>query len=86
MTTTIIPLFLKCFDCPAKLKLLAFKKVEYLSKKMEYQFVKAKIIPKVVMIMKDTDPEVRKNSLIALWKLLSILDGDTITHHVLPGL
>jgi hypothetical protein len=49
----IIPLYLKCFDCPPKLKVLALKHVERLSKKYDYQFTKTKIIPKLVNIMKD---------------------------------
>ena len=50
---TIIPLYLKCFDCPPKLKVLALKNVLRLSKKYDYQFLKTKIVPKLIVLLKD---------------------------------
>ncbi len=49
----VIPLYLKCFDCPPKLKMLALRHVERLTKKYDYQFTKTKIVPKLVNTMKD---------------------------------
>ena len=53
---------------------------------MDYQFVKAKMIPKIMSCMKDSNQEIRKKSLIALKKSIKILDSQTIVSHVLPGL
>lgn len=53
LNTTIIPLYVKCFDCPNKLKELALKKVEFLSKKFDYQFLKTKILPRLLNLMTD---------------------------------
>ena len=52
---TIIPLYIKCFDCPAKLKDLALRKTEYIMSKMDYQFIKTKMIPKIMSCMKDSN-------------------------------
>ena len=52
--SSLIPLFLKCFDCTSpKLKLLALSNVDRLTKKFDYQFTKTKIIPKLCSLMKD---------------------------------
>lgn len=53
---------------------------------MDYQFVKTKLIPKIMGCIKDQSPEVHKKSLIALKKTIKILDTQTITSIVLPGL
>lgn len=53
MQACIVPLYLKCFDCPPKLKQLALSNVEKMSKKMDYQFTKTRIIPKLLNTMKD---------------------------------
>lgn len=86
LSQTVIPLYIKCFDCPPKLKELALRQTEYILKKMDYQFVKAKMIPKIIACIKDTNVEVHKKGLIALRKSLKILDTQTITSLVLPGL
>lgn len=49
----IVPLYVKCFDCPAKLKELALYKTDYILTKMDYQFVKTKMIPKIMNCIKD---------------------------------
>lgn len=86
LTTCIVPLYVKCFDCPAKLKELALYKTDYILSKMDYQFVKTKMIPKVMNCMKDQSSDIHKKSLIALKKSIKILDVQTITSIVLPGL
>jgi hypothetical protein len=53
---------------------------------MDYQFVKTKMIPKIMSCMKDQNSDVHKKSLIALRKSIKILDTQTITSIVLPGL
>ena len=55
MTQTIIPLYIKCFDCPPKLKILALHQTDYILTKMDYQFVKAKLLPKILNCMKDNN-------------------------------
>lgn len=52
----IVPLYIKCFDCPPKLKELALHKTDYILNKMDYQFVKTKMIPKVMNCVKDINP------------------------------
>jgi hypothetical protein len=86
LTQSIIPLYIKCFDCPTKLKELALLKTDYILGKMDYQFVKTKLIPKIMACIKDQSPEVHKKSLIALRKTIKILDTQTVTSLVLPGL
>ena len=86
LTQTIMPLYIKCFDCPPKLKVLALHKTDYILSKMDYQFVKAKFLPKIMACMKDSNSEVHKKSLIALKKCIKILDVQTITSQVLGGL
>ena len=52
---TIVPLYMKCFDCPPKLKDLALRKTEYIMSKMDYQFIKTKMIPKIMACLKDSN-------------------------------
>lgn len=54
--------------------------------KMDYQFVKTKMIPKIMACIKDQNNDIHKKSLIALRKSIKILDTQTITSIVLPGL
>lgn len=82
----IIPLYLKCFDCPPKLKVLALKHIERLTKKYDYQFTKTKIVPKLVNVMKDDKIEIRKDALKALYAIINRLDPLTIVNVVLTGL
>jgi SCY1-like protein 2 len=84
--SSIIPLYLKCFDCPPKLKLLALRHIERLTKKYDYQFTKTKIVPKLVISMKDEKIEVRKDTLKALYGIITRLDPHTIVNVVLGGL
>ena len=48
--------------------------------------MKAKMIPKVMSCIKDQNPEIHKKVLISLRKSIKILDNQTITSLVLPGL
>lgn len=86
LSQSIMPLYIKCFDCPTKLKELALYKTDYILTKMDYQFVKTKMIPKIMNCIKDQNPDVHKKSLIALRKSIKILDTQTVTSIVLPGL
>lgn len=86
LSQTVIPLYVKCFDCPPKLKELALKQTDYILKKMDYQFIKTKMIPKIISCIKDNNVDIHKKGLIALRKSLKILDTQTITSLVLPGL
>lgn len=61
-------------------------KTDYILGKMDYQFIKTKMIPKVMNCIKDQSTEIHKKSLIALRKSIKILDTQTITSIVLPGL
>ena len=84
--TCIIPLYIKCFDCPPKLKILALKHVQRLTKKYDYQFTKTKIVPKLVNILKDEKIQIRKDSLKVLYCIINRLDPVTIASVVLSGL
>lgn len=86
LSQTIIPLYIKCFECPPKLKDLALRQTDFMLVKMDYQFVKAKMVPKIIGCLKDTNIEVHKKGLIALKKTIKILDPQTITSIVLPGM
>lgn len=81
-----MPLYLKCYDCPPKLKQLALSMLEKISKKVEYQFVKTKIIPKLIMLLKDPNLDIRKDALKGLNSILQLIDNQTVTLSVLPGL
>lgn len=83
---TIVPLYLKCYECPNKLKELALKKIEYLSRKFDYQFLKTKILPRLLNLINDKTYEIRKYSLIALYKTMSMYDAQTVSDQIIPGL
>lgn len=53
MATYIMPLYLKCYDCPAKLKQLALSMVARVSKKVDYQYLKTRLLPKLLGLLKD---------------------------------
>jgi L-rhamnose mutarotase len=86
VTTYVMPLYLKCFDCPAKLKQLALSMVPKMSKKSDYQFLKTKILPKMLGLLKDPNIDIRKDTLKALFGILNSIDTQTISLTILPGL
>jgi hypothetical protein len=86
LNSTVIPLYIKCFDCPNKLKELALKKAEFLSKKFDYQFVKTKLLPRLLNMMGDKTYDIRKYSLIALYKIMGLFDAQTVSDQILVGL
>ena len=81
-----MPLYLKCYDCPAKLKQLALSMVEKISKKVDYQFLKTKLLPKLLGLFKDPNIEIRKDALKALFGILPVIDTQTVSLTILPGL
>ena len=86
LSTHLMPLYLKCFDCPMKLKQLALSMVEKISKKVDYQFVKTRLLPKLLGFSKDPNIDFRKDSLKALLSILPIVDTQTISLALLPAL
>lgn len=86
LNTTVMPLYIKCFECPNKLKELALKKVEFLSKKFDYQFLKTKLLPRLLNMMGDKTYDIRKYSLIALYKIMALFDAQTVSDQILVGL
>ena len=86
MGTFIMPLYLKCFDCPAKLKQLALSLVPKMAKKSDYQFLKTKILPKMMGMLKDPNIDIRKDTLKALFGILNCIDTQTVSLTILPGL
>lgn len=86
LNSTVMPLYIKCFDCPNKLKELALKKVEFLSRKFDYQFLKTKLLPRLLNMMGDKTYDIRKYALIALYKIMALFDSQTISDQILVGL
>lgn len=86
ISSHLMPLYIKCYDCPPKLKQLALSMLEKISKKVDNQFLKTKIIPKVINLLKDGSIEIRKDALKGLNSIIHLLDNQTITLTVLPGL
>ena len=60
--------------------------MEFLSKKLEYQFIKSKILPKIISLLSDKTPEIRKLALICIFKSANSYDPQVITDQILPGL
>lgn len=81
-----MPLYIKCFDCPPKLKQLALKNLERLAKKLDYQSLKNRVLPKLLAVLKDPLIDIRKDSLRALFAIFKILDSQTISMSVLPAI
>jgi hypothetical protein len=81
-----MPLYLKCYDCPPKLKQLALSMLEKISKKIEYQYIKTKIIPKLMGLLKDPSIDIRKDALKGLYSILHLIDNQTVSLSILPGL
>jgi hypothetical protein len=81
-----MPLYLKCYECPQKLKHLALTMLEKISKKIDYQFLKTKILPKLIMLLKDANIDIRKDALKALYSIINSIDMQTLSLAVLPGL
>jgi len=57
-----------------------------MSKKLDYQAFKTKIIPKLINILKDPIIEVRKDALKGLYTIVKTIDVQTISMAILPAL
>lgn len=84
--TFLLPLYIKCYDCPPKLKQLALKNLEKIAKKLDYQNFKTRVIPKLLGLLKDPSIEIRKDALRGLYGILKVIDGQTMSLSVLPAL
>lgn len=84
--TFLLPLYIKCYDCPPKLKQLALKNLERIAKKLDYQNFKTRVIPKLLGLLKDPSIEIRKDALRGLYGILKVIDGQTMSLSVLPAL
>ena len=84
--TFLLPLYIKCYDCPPKLKQLALKNLEKIAKKLDYQNFKTRVIPKLLGLLKDPSIEIRKDALRGLYGILKVIDGQTMSISVLPAL
>jgi len=60
--------------------------LEKLSKKIDYQFLKNKILPKLTLLFKDQNMDIRKDALRALYSIIHLVDAQTLSLVVLPGL
>jgi hypothetical protein len=53
---------------------------------MDYQFTKTKLIPKLMLTLKDQNIDIRKDSLKALYAIVPIIDFQTLTSNILPAI
>ena len=60
--------------------------LEKLSKKIDYQFLKNKILPKLTLLFKDQNIDIRKDALRALYSIINQVDSQTLSLVILPGL
>jgi hypothetical protein len=58
----------------------------FLSKKLEYQFIKSKIIPKILTLFVDKTLEIRRMALVCIYKSAASFDSQVITDQILPAL
>lgn len=81
-----MPLYLKCYDCPPKLKQLALAMLQKISKKVDYAFLKTKIMPKLLGLLKDPSIQIRKDALKGINSILHLLDTQTVSLSILPSI
>jgi hypothetical protein len=84
--TYLLPLYIKCYDCPPKLKQLALRSLERLSRKLDYQNFKTRVIPKLLGLFKDPSIDIRKDALRGLYGILKVIDAQTMSISVLPAI
>lgn len=84
--TYLLPLYIKCFDCPPKLKQLALRSIERVSKKLDYPNFKTRVVPKLLGLFKDPSLDIRKDALRALYGILKSIDAQTLSLSVLPSI
>lgn len=75
----IISLLFKCFDCKvAQIQLVCIEKTYILCQKVSFGEMKAKIIPRMLMLCSDPDNRVKKRALIFIKERIDLLDPSLV--------
>ena len=83
----LMPLILKCYECGvAKLQELALQNTEFLVKKLDFVFIKTKILPRVLKLCTDGNNDLRRSSLFCLNKIYHLFERVTIIEQVIGTL
>ena len=83
----LMPLILKCYECGvAKLQELALLNTELLVKKLDFVFIKTKILPRVLKLCTDPNSDLRRSALFCLNKIYHLFERVTIIEQVIGTL
>lgn len=78
-----MPLLIKCYECKVfKLQDLALRVTEFIIEHNDYTFTKTKILPRVFALCSDTNIDVRKTTLICIYKLLNVMEAELVLAHL----
>jgi len=74
-----MPLVSKCFDCGVQvIQFQALKKTETIIKDLvDYNYTKAKLLPKVLNLCTASQNELKKRSIVCLSKIYHLIDKTT---------
>lgn len=87
LQTYLMPLILKCYECEvAKLQELALQNTEFLVKKLDFVFIKTKVLPRVLKLCTDGNADLRRNALFCLSKIYHLFERVTIVEQVIGTL
>ncbi|CAD8105583.1 unnamed protein product [Paramecium sonneborni] len=75
----LIPLLIKCYECKVpKLQDLGIRVTEFVLENNDYSFSKTKILPRIFVLTQDQNIEIRKTTLICIYKTLNVMDADLV--------
>ncbi|CAK94318.1 unnamed protein product (macronuclear) [Paramecium tetraurelia] len=75
----LIPLLIKCYECKVpKLQDLGIRVTEFVLENNDYTFSKTKILPRIFVLALDQNIEIRKTTLICIYKTLNVMDTDLV--------
>jgi hypothetical protein len=82
-----MPLVIRCYECGVpKLQELALRNTDYFVKKLEFLYLKSKLLPKILNLCTDGNNEIRMAALVCLSKIFGLFDRTTINDHILTTL
>lgn len=80
--SNVINLLFKCFDCKVpQIQLVCIEKSYSLCQKVSFSDMKAKIIPRILMLCNDPDIKVKKRALQFVKERIDLLDPSLIQSH-----
>ena len=83
----ILPLMIKSYECGVqKLQDLALKNTELLIKKIDYNAIKTKILPRILNLCIDANIEVRKTAILCLQNTYTMYDKNAQSDQILNTL